>query len=395
VSPSARPLAKGLEQHPLGKGPLFLRRHSKAGHGGKPVLLIHGASAAGDTFLVPAGESVFDFLLRAGFDVWLLDWRASFRVAQAHPQQANRNIDEAIADLPDALAFIHRQRQGEGTDQSISVLAHCMGGACFAMAIGAGLITPEHDVDNVLLSTIGLFYSVTWDGWMKVMDRVLERVRDESPQCLQISPADKVWPPAMQEAYDLWPETWGPPWGKKGDAKGDFFHRLAFLYGQPFLVSKLHPAMTQDVVRGQFGAIPIEFYRHAAQNALRGFAIGCDAEGRLHPETPNAEVPFVLASKYLNVDRFVPFRITLLTGALNPLWHRDSIDLMAEWLSRNRAIVFSKIVLDDYGHQDLWWGRKSWNEVFPRVADALTAKRAKARALTAVAPVVELSEPID
>jgi pimeloyl-ACP methyl ester carboxylesterase len=354
-----------LVTYPLGKGPLFLRRHKEAGRTGKPVLFIHGASAAGDTFLAPPGESVFDYLVEHGLDVWLLDWCGSLHVTAKDPVQANKSVDAAAADLPGALEFIHGERQKDGPDKPISVVGHCMGAACFAMAIGAGLVTPAHGVDKVVLSTIGLFYSVTWDGWMKVMDRVLERVRDKQPGVLTIHPGVTPWPAAFEEVYQMWPKTWGPPW------QDEFFHRLAFLYGQPFLVSNLHPKMTEDAVKRQFGAIPFEFYRHAAQNALRGFAIACDAEGNLHPATANDDIPRELARTYLNLDKFVPFSIMLLTGAQNPLWHRDAIDRMGEWLSRNRNIRFTKHVLDGYGHQDLWWGPRSRNDVFPRVLAAV------------------------
>jgi pimeloyl-ACP methyl ester carboxylesterase len=356
-----------LETHPLGKGPLFLRRHQSAGHTGKPVLLLHGASAASDTFLAPENASIYGYLLANGFDPWLLDWRASFKVTEAKPAQANANIDEAVADLPGAIAFVRDVRRREGTDRPISVVAHCMGSACFAMAIGARLVTPDSGIDKIVLSTVGLFFSVTWDGWMKVMDRVLERVRVQDPGCINIHPGKPPWPRAMEEVFRMWPKTWGPPehWDE------DFFRRLAFMYGQPFLVSNLHPTMTPDAIRAQFGAIPFEFYRHAAQNALRGFAIECDGEGKVPAHAPNEAIPAVLAGKYLNLDAFSGLSILLLTGEQNPLWHRDSIDLMFDWLSRNPRCQVKKIVLDGYGHQDLWWGKNSAADVYPRVRDAI------------------------
>ena len=168
--------------------------------------------------------------------------------------------------------------------------------------------------------------------------------------------------------YQLWPKTWGPPWRDPDD---DFFHRLAFMYGQPFLVSNLHAKIDKAEIRKQFGAIPLELYRHAAQNAWRGFAAKCDPMGDLDPATPNEQIPAVLARTYMNLDAFEPFTITLLTGELNALWHRDSIDLMAEWLSRNPRILFRKHVLDGYGHQDLWWGKNSRADVFRRVLNAV------------------------
>jgi hypothetical protein len=128
--------------------------------------------------------------------------------------------------------------------------------------------------------------------------------------------------------------------------------------------------MTRSVIREQFGAVPFEFYRHGAQNILRGFAAEVDAEGRLDCTTPNDEISAELAKRYVNLAPFGEFDITLLTGAENPLWHRDSIDRMGEWLSRLGAVP-RKHVLDGYGHQDLWWGRTSHDDVFPLVFNAI------------------------
>jgi hypothetical protein len=125
------------------------------------------------------------------------------------------------------------------------------------------------------------------------------------------------------------------------------------------------------VVRKQFGGIPFTFYRQCAQNVLRGFASVLDAEGQLPNGTTNETMNGVLAGPYLQGQKFVPFdRITLLTGAQNPLWHRDSVDKMAEWLRRFRREV-PKHVLDGFGHQDLWWGTRSEKIVFPLVRDAV------------------------
>jgi len=371
--PAGMPGGARLECIPLlfpGDARLFLRR-AIGPRAGKPVLLIHGASAAGDTFLVPAGASVVDFLVEKGFDVWILDWRTSFHVTAAEPALANQSADHAAAvDLPAALEAIRTTRHAEKTAyRPTSVIAHCMGAACLSMGIGAGLVTRAgHEVDRVLLSSIGLFYEVSWDGWAKVQDRVLERVFAQNPGLQTVSPlVSKAapWPAALEEVFALWPAAWGPPWEE------DFFQRLAFLFGQPFLVSNLHPDVTREVIRGQFGAIPFSFYRHTAQQVLRGFAGKLDAEAALPIATPNGEISTVLSQTYLNPARFAPFDLTLLTGAGNPLWHRDSVDRMGEWLRRQPTQSVTKHVLDGYGHQDLWWGRHSARDVFPLVFRAV------------------------
>ena len=68
-------------------------------------------------------------------------------------------------------------------------------------------------------------------------------------------------------------------------------------------------------------------------------------------------------------------RITLITGAKNRLWQRDSIDRMYEWLRRparaeDKQVV--KHVLRGYGHQDLLWGKNSKEDVYKKIASRLT-----------------------
>ena len=53
--------------------------------------------------------------------------------------------------------------------------------------------------------------------------------------------------------------------------------------------------------------------------------------------------------------------ITLITGAHNQLWRRDSVHRMYEWLTSDsnqaRASV-QRRVLREYAHQDLLWGER-------------------------------------
>src|SRR3979411_22806 len=57
-------------------------RHHPGARATRPVLLIHGASAGSDTFRIGERQTLVDYLLKADFDVWTLDWRASMKCAQ-------------------------------------------------------------------------------------------------------------------------------------------------------------------------------------------------------------------------------------------------------------------------------------------------------------------------
>jgi len=145
------------------------------------------------------------------------------------------------------------------------------------------------------------------------------------------------------------------------------------MFGLPFLHSNLADAIDHDEIRRQFGSIPLRLYMHAAQNAYRGFAALFDAEAGLPNGVADNLVRAKLAEDYIIGEPFKDLdKITILGGAQNPLWHRDSADRMYDWLRRvlptDRCV---KHVLVGYGHQDLWWGPRSWREVFPLVREGL------------------------
>ena len=72
--------------------------------------------------------------------------------------------------------------------------------------------------------------------------------------------------------------------------------------------------------------------------------------------------------------------LTLVTGHLNRLWHRQSVDRMYEWLIRDVKRCragdstrprIEKVVLRGYAHQDLLWAPTAERDVFPTLAKGL------------------------
>src|SRR5687767_4357972 len=70
------------------------------------VLLLHGASSSSDTFLHPNG-GIAGALAASGWDVWLLDWRGSCRLARQRGTGACSSFD-AVArhDIPSAIGEV-------------------------------------------------------------------------------------------------------------------------------------------------------------------------------------------------------------------------------------------------------------------------------------------------
>jgi hypothetical protein len=137
-------------------------------------------------------------------------------------------------------------------------------------------------------------------------------------------------------------------------------NRLSFMYGPPYFELNVGDVVhAPEFLSKQFGAIPLRMYLHAAKNVRRGWAAPYDALNHSDWIGPKAR------------GRFDQLKfITLITGARNQLWHRDSIDRMYEWLSRgvrkpntHRPTV-TKHILPTYGHQDLLWGKRANEAVF-------------------------------
>jgi pimeloyl-ACP methyl ester carboxylesterase len=276
----------------VGKGGLRLMLHRLPVDGGRrPVLLLHGASAASNTFLTPrhgAGGSrnLLDYLAMQGFEPWLLDWRGSKYVAEQIaaqqipkaqdtqlPDRALFNFDVAATeDIKAALNVIARERKGEIKD--IGAVGFCMGGAILAQALLENTVGVSDRLSHVVLISLGLFYSMSLYGRLKAESRLLERVVSEQPKLRFLDPTisqDRKlradWPDFVERLYELW---WHPYEPSRMDTERvperdryvlDMFNRISFMLGEPYLEANLVPeihdtTLTLDIKDSRSGPLP-------------------------------------------------------------------------------------------------------------------------------------------
>jgi hypothetical protein len=343
------------------------------------VLLVHGASANSNTFLLPGG-GLMQFLKDQEWDVWTLDWRGSRDVIEglsktpgfvdgSFPAECVQFTIDKVAeeDFPQALDFIQKKLQSEAPQeggrpgvQPISVVAHCFGSGAFSVALARGLVE-GFGVENVVLSTMGLFYEVPWNGWVKVEDFLIERILGADPQVRAIDPREHLpgwpgWPADLASAYDLWPLKWLPDAGPTH--ADDTFNRLSFMFGRPYSPGLLARGIHGPVLDDLFGGMHLGLYLHAGQMVRRGYAARLNALDVIDRSRLKGRVgrPGV-AMGDLEPAHFRNKQITLIGGAQNELWHRDSIDLMYEWLLSNGPRGrYAKHMYPNHAHQDLLWG---------------------------------------
>jgi hypothetical protein len=338
------------------------------------VLLIHGASAGSDTFRIGERQTLVDYLLKADFDVWTLDWRASMKCAQnvycALETQDSTIFTIDAAATYDVPAAISRMR-ADNVVGKIGIIGHCMGGAIVAQGIAQGVILAT-DVQNVVITGLGLFYKAALDNVLKAEDQVLEEPlangqyllhptkKWASSVCTQ-DPGNGNWDRLLQEPYEIWFNT---PLRHPCDI--EYCHRISYMFGIPYLPDNI-PSIHGEHLPSQFGYIPLQFLLHCSQNLRRGHC------GPFVQDNGGGTLPH--DNRYLNHAAFQDRALTLITGDLNSLWHRDSIDTMYEWLRRGRKRdqpqKLRKYVLNGFGHQDLYWGSDAPEHVFPLICEGL------------------------
>jgi hypothetical protein len=145
------------------------------------------------------------------------------------------------------------------------------------------------------------------------------------------------------------------------------------MYGMPYyhgnLVDEIHGTSSNPpvlpVLKDQFGAIPLHMYLHAAQNIRRRHATFYEDKNL----SDEVFISDAARGQFSDLDK-----VTLITGARNRLWHRNSIDLMYEWLTQGRlrpGYRVQKHILPNYGHQDLLWGKKAPADVYEFIEKGL------------------------
>jgi len=84
-----------------------------------PVLMVMAPSNRGYVFDLAPGQSLVEFMLRQGYDVYMIDWNAP-----RSDEKSLRIEDYVLRFIPDAVAFICKDTRVE----EVTVLGYCMGG---------------------------------------------------------------------------------------------------------------------------------------------------------------------------------------------------------------------------------------------------------------------------
>lgn len=306
-----------------------------------PVLVAHGAGVRAELFRPPLPRTFVDALIDEGWDVWLLNWRASIDL-----DPMPWTLDQAAAyDHPAAVAHV---LHATGADR-LKAVVHCQGSTSFMMAAAAGLL-PE--VDTIVSNAVSLHPVVPAVSRFKI-SRVAPAVSRVLPY---LSPA------------------WGDrPEGLAAGAVAGFVratHRecrnavcrmVSFTYGsgRPALWSHANlDDATHNWIRGEFAEVPMTFFAQMKACVRAGHLVATgDVEG----------LPPSFVGRAPQTDA----RIVLLAGEDNRCFLADSQRRTFDFLHRHRPGRDSLHILPGYGHLDVFLGRRAAADTYPLILEEL------------------------
>lgn len=307
-----------------------------------PVLLVHGAGVRANIFCAPVRESIVDYLIVEGWDVWLENWRASIDLPPT-----DWTLDQAaVFDHPVAVDLVSRLTRSE----TIKAVIHCQGSTSFAMALAAGLL-PQ--VTTVVSNAVSLHPVVPFWSFLKLAYTV--------PMLGKVTTyLDPGWGNgdggavggAIRELVEL--THW--------ECDNSVCRLVSFTYGSGFPALWSHDlinAATHDWLRNEFGFVPLTFFR---QMKL------CVQSGELRPVSGLPEIP---TDGLLNPLR-TNARFALFAGQNNKCFLPKSQELTFAYLKSASARADHTLhILPEYSHLDVFMGRYAATDVFPLIAAEL------------------------
>jgi len=300
-----------------------------------PVLLLHGLGVSSSIFSIDTVETnLLEYLFAGGFDVWLLDFRASINLPSAATQFTADDV--ATKDYPAAISQV---RDLSGAD-SVQVLAHCYGATTFSMALCAGL----HGVRSAVISQISTHIVPPTMNRIRTGLHLPDFLDELGVKTLDAyTDTHEDWVSRLYDkALDLYPIG--------EHCQSPVCHRITFMYAPLYQHEQLNEA-THEVLHEVFGVANIRALEGLGLMTRKGHIVAADGTDAYLPHIDRMAIPIAFIHGERN-ECFLP-RSTEITYNLL----RD----------RNGASLYSRSVIPGYGHIDCIFGRNAVKDVYPLV----------------------------
>jgi cholesterol oxidase len=325
----------------LDQVPLLLTRY-KGGTKG-PVMLVHGLGVSSKIFSIDTIETnLTEYLVAHGYDVWLLDFRASIDLPASLTEATADDI--ANLDYPAAIAKVKKETGAE----TVQMLVHCYGATTFFMSMLAGL----KDVRTIVCSQIAnnvIAVPMTQGKAALHVPNVLEKLGFASLTAYTDTHAD--WKDRLfNEALKLYPVQF------KEHCDSPVCHRITFLYSLLYEHAQLNEA-THEALHEMFGVANIRSLEHLSLMVREKHLVSSTGEEIYMGHLDRLKLP-----------------ICFIHGAENQCYLPVSTELTYNALREaNGTDLYSRHVIPGYGHIDCIYGKNAVADVYPYMLEHLEA----------------------
>jgi cholesterol oxidase len=308
-----------------------------------PLILSHGLGVSSLIFAIDTNDtSLVEYVYAAGYDCWLLDYRASIELGYAREQFTADDVAEK--DYPAAVAKVI-ELTGK---PSVQFLGHCYGAMSFAMAMLGGL----QGVRSAVVSQIASHADVPFfpqrllahlrgPDLMRAMGVKLLDARATKKRNGLARFIDKV----LGFAY---------PFRRDNRTPSATSRRITALYGQLYQLDQLNQG-TLDAMPEMFGKSNIAAFRQLSRIARKGHVVRADG-----------------ADTYVTEANMRNFAIPTLFihGAFNRAFSPSgTAKTMAALAKVNGEGLYSRRVIAETGHIDCIFGKNAARDVFPAIVE--------------------------
>ena len=306
-----------------------------------PVILAHGLGVSSLTFAIDTiPTNLVEYLFERGFDVWLLDYRASIALPCSRELYTADHV--AHSDYPAAVAAVLRTTGAP----SVQIVGHCFGGVTLFMALAAGL----EGVRSAVFSQVAGHILMPAQNRLKSALRTPTLLRALGMRTFDAYVDTRAGLPSavLDEGLKLYTSAFG------AYCSSPVCRRITFMFGPLYRHANLNEG-THAALHEMFGAASLRAFEHFVTMAGREHVVTATGEDRYLP----------------HLDRFA-FPITFIHGEKNEAYLPKSTALTyARLCEANGASWYRRHVIADYGHLDCLFGVDASRDVYPLIADHL------------------------
>jgi pimeloyl-ACP methyl ester carboxylesterase len=307
----------------------------------EPIIVIHGAGVRSNLFRPPVDETFVDALIDAGYDVWLLNWRASIDL----PPNEWTLEDAAVHDHPAAVQTV-LDRTGAKT---LKAVIHCQGSTSFMMSVVAGLL-PQ--VTTVVSNAVALHPIVPGLSWLKsqyVTTTVGRFMPYLNPQWGLSAPHG--WPTVVDWLVRA----------THHECNNAVCKHSSFTFGAGFPTLWRHENLdeaTHEWLKGEFAHVPMTFFREMRKCIKAGYLV---STGK-YPQLP---------ASFVGQQPKTDARFIFLGGQFNHCFLPESQARTFDFFDRYAPGRHTFYELAGYGHLDVFIGKNAARDNFPLILDEL------------------------